>query len=94
MTATCLGVLLTMLSWSTSGMGRENANEEFKEFEEYKECKEYKEYKEYKDASARRKRWRGGSGAKNSSYSWYSSTRFISKHLNIGACRLDRMGKR
>jgi hypothetical protein len=34
MTATCLGVLLTMLSWSTSGMGRENANQEFKEFKE------------------------------------------------------------
>jgi hypothetical protein len=32
MTATCLGVLLTMLSWSTSGMGREKANQEFKEY--------------------------------------------------------------
>jgi hypothetical protein len=27
MTATCLGVLLTMLSWSTTGMGREKANQ-------------------------------------------------------------------
>jgi hypothetical protein len=34
MTATCLGVLLTMLSWSTSGIGRENANQEFKEFKD------------------------------------------------------------
>jgi hypothetical protein len=34
MTATCLGVLLTMLSGSTSGIGRENANQEFEEFKE------------------------------------------------------------
>jgi hypothetical protein len=37
MTATCLGVLLTMLSGSTSGIGRENANQEFEEFKEFKE---------------------------------------------------------
>jgi len=31
-----------MLSWSTSGIERENANQEFEEFEEFKEFKEFK----------------------------------------------------
>jgi hypothetical protein len=36
MTAICLGVLLTMLSWSTSGIGGEKATEEFEEYKEFK----------------------------------------------------------
>jgi hypothetical protein len=83
-----------MLSWSTSGMGRENANQEFKEF------KEFEEYQDVSRIVQEARRIRGEPhfpAGKDSSYSLNSLNpfeAFISKHLNIGACRLDRMGKR